>query len=172
MQLYEPYLTERLLLVPTTKDDAAFILKLLNQPKWIKNIGDRNVHTLEQAERYIETKMLSQYYELGYGNYKIRLKENGTKVGICGLYNRAELAGIDLGYALLEEFEGKGYATEAGKLVLDLAKNKFKINELNAITLSENIPSCNLLEKLGFENQGSLNLKGDDENLILYRRIL
>ena len=49
-QVYE---TERLMLKPTSIDDAAFVLAVMNTPKWIKNIGDRKVHSVEDAEQYI-----------------------------------------------------------------------------------------------------------------------
>ena len=52
--------TERLILKPTQPEDASFLLALLNSPKWLEHIGDRNVHSIAEAEQYIVERMLPQ----------------------------------------------------------------------------------------------------------------
>ena len=80
--------TERLLLAPTSIDDAPLFLALLNTPKWIEFIGDRNVKTIEDAQKYLSDRVLPQYERLGFGNYTVSLQTDGTKIGCCGLYDR------------------------------------------------------------------------------------
>jgi len=110
MHNYKAFETGRLILKPTSEEDAEFIFKLFNTPKWLKYIGDRNIKTVENARAYIKTVMLSQLRKLGYSSYTLVKKQDNVKVGTCGLYNREGLAGIDIGFALLPEYEGKGYA--------------------------------------------------------------
>lgn len=61
--------TERLLLRRFTEDDAEFILNLLNEPDWIKYIGDKGIKTIEDAKKYIEQSLIKMYNELGFGLY-------------------------------------------------------------------------------------------------------
>jgi len=66
-----PIVTERLTLREVTYDDAAFILELLNTPKFIRYIGDRGVRSIEDALRYIDERYLASYRENGYGLYGV-----------------------------------------------------------------------------------------------------
>ena len=169
MDDYKVFETERLILRPTGVEDAALILKLLNMPKWLRFIGDRNVNTLEEAQLYIESRMLPQLERLGYGNYTLVKKSDGTRLGTCGLYDREGLEGIDIGFALLPEFEGEGYGFEAAKRIKVAAFEDFDINELQGITSKENIASQKLLKKLGFHLIGSTRLPNEKEDLFLFK---
>ena len=88
MPAYHSFETERLLIQPLTKADAPHLLALMNTPKWIKNIGDRNVHTIAEAAAYIDEKITPQFERLGFGNYKVIRKSDGQFLGNCGLYDR------------------------------------------------------------------------------------
>ncbi len=113
MKSYKSFETDRLILKPTSIEDAAFILTLLNTPKWLKFIGDRKVRTLSEAKDYITIKMLPQLQRLGFSNYTVIRKSDHKRVGTCGLFDREGLEGIDIGFALLPDCEQKGYAYEA-----------------------------------------------------------
>ena len=165
---YFTYETERLRVRPTSEEDAGFIVELFNTPKWLKFIGDRNVKTLEDAKTYIQNKMLPQLKRLGYSNYTVIRKEDNCKIGSCGLYDREGLEGIDIGFAFLPEYEGKGYAYEASIVLKNAAFSKFEITELRAITVKENISSQKLLERLGLSLEGTTKLPGGEEELLLY----
>lgn len=161
--------TERLILKPTSEEDAEFILELMNSPKWIKYIGDRNVKTIVGAKTYIANKMIPQLLRLGYSNYTIVRKSDNVKIGTCGLYDREGLEGIDIGYALLPEFEKMGYAFEATNTIIDMAFNAFGILELSAITAKTNNPSQTLLGKLGFNLFGTTKFPNEDEELLIFK---
>ena len=92
---------------------CGFLLELMNSPKWLKFIGDRKVHSVRDALQYICARMLPQLRHLGFSNYTILLKSNQQKIGTCGLFDREGLEGIDIGFALLPDFEKQGYAFEA-----------------------------------------------------------
>jgi len=165
---YKTFETARLLLRPTSVEDAAFIYELLNTPSWLKYIGDRNVHSPEQAEVYIKEKMIPQLEKLGYANYTVIRKEDHEKIGSCGLYDREGLEGIDIGFAFLPAYERKGYALEASERIRDAAFKEFGITSISAITSKDNIASQNLLEKLGLNCTGTTVLPNDDEELLMY----
>ena len=164
--------TDRLLIRSTSVEDALFILELFNSPKWLKYIGDRNVRTVSQSKKYIQDRMLSQYERLGYSTFTVIRKSDLAKMGTCGLYDREGVEGIDIGFAFLQQFEGRGYAFEAAEKVMSLAFNEFGISELKAITTKYNFASQKLLDKLGMKQSGTMTLPGDKEELLLYSKKL
>jgi RimJ/RimL family protein N-acetyltransferase len=169
MDSYRHFETERLILRPTELEDAVLVLELLNTPKWLKFIGDRNVKSLEEAQEYIKNRMLPQLERLGYSNYTLVTKSDGTPIGTCGLYDRDGLEGIDIGFALLPQFEGQGYGFEAAKRIKAAAFEDFGIDQLQGITSQENIASQTLLKKLGFNLVGTTRLPNQKEDLFLFK---
>jgi len=165
---YKSFQTERLYIRPQTLEDAKFMLALLNSPKWIKFIGDRNVHSIEDAENYITEKVTPQFDSLGYSNYTLVRKDNDAKIGVCGLYDREGLEGVDLGFAMLPAYEGKGYGYESANRLMEAASQEFKLKKVSAITTKENLASQNLLEKLNFRCLGKVILPDDTEELLKY----
>ncbi len=164
--------SDRLLLRLTRRDDAAFLLRIVNQASWIRHIGDRKVHTLEDAERYVDTRMLEPIRQHGFGMYVIELKATGEAVGLCGLVKRDALPDPDLGFALLDEHAGRGYALEAATAMLRHARDTLKMPRLLAITTPANARSGNLLEKLGFRLEEAPHVNPEGENLSLWSRCL
>lgn len=160
--------TERLILKLADINDAEFYLQLVNTPKWLQNIGDRNVHSVEDAKRYITNKMLPQHEKLGYGNYTVVKKSDNKKIGSCGLYDREGIDGLDIGFAFLPEYEGKGYAYEASNKLKEIAFSKFNITKISAITVKENLNSQKLLRKLGLKFRSIITIPNDDEELLLF----
>lgn len=149
-------------------EDAPFLVALLNSPKWIKNIGDRKVHSVEEAAAYIEHKMLPQREKLGYSTFTIIRKEDQEKVGLCGLYDREGLEGIDIGFALLPEHEGRGYAFEAANELKRAGVEEFGILKIRAITTKDNLATIKLLEKLGLAFTELVQLPNDEREFLLY----
>ncbi len=162
MSSYLSFESDRLYLRPTTEEDAALVLAILTAPKALKFIGDRNLHSEEDAREYIRQRALPQLRDRGYANYTLVTKETGTKVGVCGLYVRPDLELIDLGYALHPDHEGQGYAREASKRIMQAAKERFGQLKLSAITNGENTASIKVLEALGFRHQGQKSVAGYD----------
>ena len=158
--------TERLLLRQYTLIDAPFIYKLMNSEGWLKNIGDRNIKTIEDAEAYMQKNYLSSYEKHGFGPYLVSLKD-GTPIGSSGLYKRDSLDHPDVGFAFLPEFGNKGYAFEAAKAVMKFASDKLKLQTIVGITLSENHHSIKLLKKLGLSEIGTYTYE-DGEELLLF----
>ncbi|WP_233131801.1 GNAT family N-acetyltransferase [Robiginitalea sediminis] len=159
--------TQRLWLRPTNAEDAAFFHLLANTPKWLQYIGDRGIGSEADARAYILKNTMSQQERLGFGNFTLIRKEDQAKIGTCGLYDREGLEGIDLGFALLPAYEGKGYGFEAASGVIEAAFHTFGLETLKAITRPDNQASRGLLAKLGFRPSGSIRLGDPPEELLL-----
>lgn len=159
--------TERLIIQLLSIDDAAFILTLLNSPGWLQFIGNKNVHTIEDAQNYILNGPLKSYKQQGFGLYLMNLKNGNERIGICGLIKRETLKDADLGFALLPEFQGRGYVAEAAAAILNYAHSNLKLNRIAAITQPDNLACIKLLESLGFVFKNKISSPGEDE-LMLY----
>ncbi len=169
MQLSKTFETERLILKPTTADDAALILELLNTPKWKAFIGDRNVNNIIEAEEYIKNKLRPQIEKLGFGNYTIIRNAGGEKVGSCGLYSREGFEGVDIGFALLPAFENMGYAFEATHKLKEAAFEEFHLSDISGITAKNNTASQNLLKKLGLKFEKVIDFPNATDEVHLYK---
>ena len=160
--------TERLVLRWLGAGDAGFILELLNDPSWQKYIGDKGVHTVEEAETYIRRGPVEMYAQLGFGLYLVETKEDEVPIGICGLIKRDGLEDVDLGFAFLPQFWGKRYAYESAAATLAYARDTLGMSRIVAITLKENERSVNLLRRLGFRFERNVRLDAAGEELELY----
>jgi RimJ/RimL family protein N-acetyltransferase len=159
--------TARLSIRPFTLDDAAFILRLLNEPSFIENIADKGVRDLEGARSYLRDGPLASYARHGFGLWRVGLAGAGTPIGMAGVLKRDYLDDIDIGYALLPEFCGAGYALEATSAVLTYARSRVGARRVVAIVADHNERSIKLLHKLGFEDEGTVRIPGDSEDLLL-----
>lgn len=160
--------TARLILRWLDTNDSAFILELVNEPSWIRYIGDRGVRTLPDAMRYIQNGPMDMYQRLGFGLYRVELKELGVPIGICGLIKREGLEDVDLGFAFLPTFWRKGYALESASAVMSYARTALGLARIVAVLSRDNDRSVKLLEKLGFRAEGTVRLQPDGEELALY----
>jgi RimJ/RimL family protein N-acetyltransferase len=181
--------TERLIVREIESSDDAFILDLLNQPSFIKYIGDRNVRNLEQAREFIENRYRASYRENGYGLYAVELKgefatpsedesASGVErseiqnpkstIGMCGFVRRETLPDADIGFAFLPQFERKGYAFESAAAVMEYGRETLGLKRVLAITSVDNESSGRLLAKLGFKFDGLITLAGDPEEIKLF----
>jgi RimJ/RimL family protein N-acetyltransferase len=155
--------TDRLIIRRLTFEDAAFILELVNDPAWLRFIGDRGVRTLADARNYILKGPMEMYDRLGFGLYLAELKEEGVPIGMCGLIKRDSLKHVDIGFAFLPDFRGKGYAYEAASAVLAYGKNTLGLERIVAIVSPGNDSSIKLLGKLGFQFEQMITLSARDE---------
>ncbi|CAD7805567.1 hypothetical protein CHRY9390_01385 [Chryseobacterium aquaeductus] len=162
------YETDRLQIRPMSLDDADLILELYNMPNFIRFIGNRNIGSLSDAENYIKTKFLPQFEKSGFGNYLIILKEGNQKIGGVGIFEREGLEIADIGFSVLERFEGKGYMFEAAQKVKSIGMDDFGLKKISAITTKDNFSSQKLIEKLGLKFQKHVTLPNEDEELMYY----
>ncbi len=163
--------TERLLLRLLILDDAPFILQLLNEPSFLKYIGDKGVRNIEDARQYIVQGPQASYTQNGFGLYLVALRETLTPIGICGLIKREGLDDPDIGYALLPEFWRNGYALEAAAAVLMFASETLAIQRIVAITAPDNHTSIRVLNKLGLQFEKMILLPGASTESMLFTPI-
>ncbi|MER0442097.1 GNAT family N-acetyltransferase [Emticicia sp. W12TSBA100-4] len=161
--------TERLILRQFTLDDAPFILELLNTPTWLQFIGDRNVHSIEDAENYLLNGSLKSYAENGFGFYAVVAKENGKTIGMCGLIKRDTIPDIDIGFAFLPNLISKGFGFEIASATLDYALNVLKIKRIVAIVNPENEKSIGLIRKIGMQFESMIQF--GEKELMLFSTI-
>lgn len=159
--------TERLILRKPTLEDAAFMVRLMNDPSWLRYIGDRNVRTIKEAEKYLADGAIATFEKYGFGLAIVMLKTADMPIGLCGLVKRDYLDDFDLGFALLPEYTGNGYTLEAASATMQSAHEQHGLNALLAITSPGNEPSIRLLEKLGFKYVERV-MQGED-HLLLFR---
>lgn len=160
--------TDRLQLRYYKVTDAPFIYKLMNSDGWLAYIGDRGIHSIADAEAYIEEKYLPSYELNGYGAYIVILKETGMAIGSCGLYKRENLEHPDIGFAFLSEYSGNRYGFEASQRVMQHARTNLGIRTILGITMHTNISSIKLLEKLGLKKRGPFFFDDAAEELLLF----
>lgn len=162
--------TERLTLRPFELTDAPFVLELLNDPDWIRFIGDRKVRTIGDAERYIESRLLAQERRVGFSLWRVTRRSDDLPVGMCGLVSREGLDDVDIGFAFLPAHRGSGYAVEAASAVMRHADTVLNIARVVAICDPDNAASIRLLEKLGFAYEKRVRLPNDTLELKLFAR--
>ncbi len=160
--------SDRLILRRLTIEDAAFILELVNEPSWLRFIGDKGVRTLADARDYILKGPVESYERFGFGLYLTELKGSGIPIGICGLVKRESLKDVDIGFAFLPKYWGNGYAVESAAAVMAYGKSAFGLNRIVAITSPDNHSSIKVLEKLGLRFEQMVRLSEDCSELMLF----
>ena len=160
--------TERLVLSHLTADDAEFVLELLNQPSFIRFIGDKGVRTLDDARRYIAEGPARSYEVNGFGLNLVRLKANDTRIGICGVLKRDTLPDPDIGFAFLPSFWNQGYALESAAAVMTHARETLGLRRILAITSPDNEASEKLLGKIGLRFCRLTKLAADADEVKLF----
>ena len=170
--------TARLRLRELTSDDAAFIMELVNEPAWLRFIGDRNVHSLEDARGYIERGPVASYAKHGFGLWVVELRGtpaaggHGEPAGMCGLIRRESLPHVDLGFAFLARHRGHGYAREAAAATVALAHERYGLERILAITDPDNTASRAVLEHAGFTFERTFVWSENGKEQALYAKDL
>lgn len=160
--------TDRLQLRELVPEDAGFILELLNQPSWLRYIGDKGVRTLDDARRYIEEGPRAMYARHRLGLYRVGLKSTGEPIGLCGLLKRDTLEDVDIGFAFLPDHWGRGYAFEAASATMRHGLTELGLPRIVAIVSPGNEPSVRLLQKLGLRFQRLMRLSAEADEVQLF----
>jgi RimJ/RimL family protein N-acetyltransferase len=160
--------TARLALTELADSDAEFIRGLLNEPSFLRYIGDRGVRTVEDARRYIRDGPVAMYAKYGFGLLRVGLRTDATPIGICGVLKRDALQEPDLGFSLLPAYWSQGYAREAAAAVMQDARGRLGLGRILAITSPDNEPSIRLLGKLGFRFERMTKLADDAGEVRLF----
>jgi len=160
--------TARLLIREMNSDDAAFILQLLNEESFLAGIGDKGVKTLENALDYIQSNGVDLYEQGGMGMRLVELIDAGAPVGVCGLLKRDFLEWPDVGFAISEPYQGKGFAAEAAKAMVAQGLDELGYKHICGITSDTNLASQRLLEKLGLSLERMVRMSEESDEIRLY----
>jgi len=160
--------TERLRLRHVDAQDAAFVLELVNEPSWLRFVGDRGVHNLDDARAFIDNGPRKMYAQHGFGLFVVERKTDAVPMGLCGLIRRDTLPDVDIGFAFLPRFWGQGYAYEAAAATLMYARDVQRLDRVVAIAKPDNESSDKLLRRIGLQLEGTIRLAGSDEDLNYY----
>jgi len=159
--------TERLALRRLTAADAGFVHELVNEPSWIRFIGDRGVRTLDDARAYLDKGPLAMYRRFGFGLWVVELKGTGEPTGLCGLIKRDALEDVDIGFAFLPRFWRQGYALESARAVIAYGREILELDRIVAITSPDNDASIRLLEKIGLRCEQNIQFAGEPTKLFV-----
>jgi ribosomal-protein-alanine N-acetyltransferase len=159
--------TERLELHPFTEADAGFVLRLLNEPSFLRYIGDRGVHDLDSARRYIADGPVAGYARYGHGLLRVLRRSDGASIGMCGVLRRDSLPAPDLGFSFFPDYWSQGYAQESARAVMDHARQSLDIGRILAITTQDNEASMRLLGKLGFRFDRMVTMGAEELRLFV-----
>lgn len=160
--------TDRLEILELSFDDSDFILTLVNEPDFKKYIGDKGVRTLDDAREYLRNGPIASYAINGFGLFLVCRKDDGTRLGICGLVKRDQFEVPDLGFAFLEQFRANGYACEASLAVIAHARQQLGLKKIIAVVNKENASSLRLLEKLQFQYEKMVRMPGETQDICRY----
>lgn len=160
--MYYKISTSRLKIRPICLADSGFMLELVNTEGWLSYIGNRNIYSTKDAEQYIQRMIDNPMYFY----HVIELNETSTSVGVLSFLKRDNQQYYDIGFALLPDFQSKGFAFEACSAYLSAIQANTVFENIIAITLPQNIKSIALLEKLGF--QYDYQFQQGDDRLSLY----
>lgn len=137
--------SERIVLRELEARDAANILLLNSDPEVLKYVHDVPFADLDAARTWIAD--IHQQLPDGIGRWAIEALD-GTWIGRCSLRRHPD-GEVLMGYRLLRAFWGKGYASEAARLMLDLAFNTHKLPYVASKVARENVASQRVVAKNG-----------------------
>jgi [ribosomal protein S5]-alanine N-acetyltransferase len=156
--------TERLILRKVETTDYHNFYVLDSNPNVHTHLGKKHITDINQAKINVHN-LLQQYTNYGVGRFVIIEKVTGSFVGWCGLKLVTETRNnhinfYDIGYRLVEQHWGKGFATEASIACVKYAFEQLKLSNIYAICELENKASRNILEKIGMQCIEMFDLDG------------
>jgi len=103
---------------------------------------------------------------LGYGYYAVEEKATGRFIGRVGFTNQPGWPGFELGWTIAPECQGKGYATEAARMLLPYAFDRLDQAHVISLIHKDNHPSRRVAEKLGETIEGEATIA--DNTYLVY----
>ena len=155
--------TQRLIIREPRIGDAELLMPMFGDPVAMRYIGNGAPRDLDTVRQSIHKRM-AYFAETGTTLFTVALQETGEVIGDCGIFPyNWEGPEIELAYRFRQTAWGNGYASEAGRAVIDAGWRDTQINELLGVTDLRNHASQRVLTKLGFENLGTTAAYYDEE---------
>ncbi|MBI2921937.1 MAG: GNAT family N-acetyltransferase [Planctomycetes bacterium] len=140
--------TARLCLRPLTLEDTDALHAVLGDP--IAMVHYPKPYDREMTVGWIEWN-LRNYAKYGFGLWAVILKEDGRLIGDCGITVQ-QVDGVpreEIGYHILRELWGRGYATEAAAGVRDYGFGVLGLKQLISWMGVDNRASRRVAERIG-----------------------
>ena len=160
--------TKRLILRNINIEDAAFVFRLVNEPSFVSNIGDKGLKNLDDVKRFILEGYWTNQKRSGYGMFLVALKGEGDSIGACGLLYRRVFDVTDIGFAFLPEYWNRGFAYEAAEAIMEYGHSSLGVKKIVGLTSADNLGSIKLLQKLGLDFDKTVKMSDDDPGTVLY----
>gem|GEM_PF-233375 len=144
-------ITDRLFLRSFNCSDLNDYVEIMANHQVTKYLGDGSKRSTKQIEKLM-TQWQANFYK-GTPVFAVVEKDSRQLIGHCGLAPLAD-GRTEILYAFAPSAWGKGYATEAGQAVIDLAKEMLFLDEIMALSYPENKASRKVIEKMNFKYVG------------------
>jgi ribosomal-protein-alanine N-acetyltransferase len=158
--------TDRLVLSPVTKPDAAELHQLWMQPAVRKYLWDDKVAPMSQTQDMIAQSLIA-FRENCYGLWVARRKNHEAIIGFTGYWTFFDPPDIQLIYGLASDYWGQGFATEMAQAMVDYGFETYRFAVIRASADPPNVASIAVMKRLGmtFEKQETI----DGHDLIFYQ---
>jgi ribosomal-protein-alanine N-acetyltransferase len=162
----EYFETDRMIAKRITEGDFEDLLHMHQDEQAMATLG--GVRSVEETHENLEWN-LKQWENNGFGLWLFRSKVTGQLIGRGGIrrVSIGDAKEIELGFALMPEYWGRGLATEMAKASNEVAFEKLKLDSIVSFTLKTNISSQHVIEKTGFKYERDIELGGEPH--VLYR---
>ncbi|GLQ88321.1 GNAT family N-acetyltransferase [Dyella flagellata] len=172
--MFEPVTidTKRLRLRPLRKEDASAFFEMWSDPETVRYFSFPPMQDIEQAHARITDKLQSS--SNGHSvTCVIESRDTGEVIGDCGLFNGVSLSRrAEIGYCLGRKYWGKGYMAEAADALIEHGFKQAGLHRIEADIDPRNLPSIQLIERLGFRREGYLRerwlIGGEVADTVLY----
>lgn len=153
--------TDRCVIREMTEEDLEAVYEVYageSITRYMEGLYEDREKELEYTRSYIQ----NAYRFWGYGTWVIERKGDQKIIGRIGFNLRDGYEEAELGFVIMEEEQKKGYAYECCQAVLNIGKEEYEFDKVQALVKEENISSVNLCYKLNFENQGTVLVEGEE----------
>ena len=164
--------TDRLVLRRFRPDDAEVLAGYRSDPAVARYQSWETPYPVRKAQYAIETMAAADPAQPGWFQFAVELTAERVLIGDVGVNLHDNLMQADLGYTFAPRWQGRGYATEAVRAVLD---HLFRVQGLHRVSAecdARNLASARLLERTGFHREGLLRrhtwIKGEWTDDLLY----
>lgn len=148
--------TERLLLRSWKYEDRKFFAEMNGDGNVMKYFP--TTLSADESNSFVD-RINAEFEETGVGLYAVEIKETGEFIGYVGFhrftFESPFSPGWEIGWRISDRFWHKGYASEAARACLDYACDKHFCNKLYSFTAVPNIPSENVMKRIGMSLQGT-----------------
>ncbi len=160
--------TERLKLRPVCEKDIDIYSQILGSDELTKYLPKGEAYTDEEIKHHVTERV--KHWDHGFGcSYVVYLKSESTvKIGYVGVEQCETPIYSDIRYAVLSDYQGRGYVFEAAQAVLNETFKANKLSKIFGVALKENMSSLSIIKKLGMKADSEAKLYSDTDGLETY----